>query len=90
MMNKYKMAVSCGRGMGIVKNTSKTWGDIVKKLSTHVELDDKEKAGFFVGGEFSSEKRKDEFEGANDADGNPFTLTPDEIADAEQKMMEEA
>ena len=60
-MNKYKMAVSCGRGMGIVKNTSKTWGDIVKKLSTHVELDDKEKAGFFVGGEFSSEKRKDEF-----------------------------
>ena len=43
-MNKYKMAVSCGRGMGIVKNTSKTWGDIVKKLSTHVELDDKEKA----------------------------------------------
>ena len=61
MMNKYKMAVSCGRGMGIVKNTSKTWGDIVKKLSTHVELDDKEKAGFFVGGEFSSEKRKDEF-----------------------------
>ena len=31
-----------------------------------------------------------EVEGANDADGNPFTLTPDEIADAEQKMMEEA
>ena len=31
-----------------------------------------------------------EFEGANDADGNPFTLTPDEIADAEQKMLEEA
>ena len=60
-MNKYKMAVSCGRGMGIVKNTSKTWDDIVKKLSTHVELEDKEKAGFFVGGEFSSEKRKDEF-----------------------------
>jgi len=60
-MNKYKMAVSCGRGMGIVKNTTKTWGDIVKKLSTHVELDDKEKAGFFVGGEFSSEKRQDEF-----------------------------
>ena len=60
-MNEYKMAVSCGRGMGIVKNTSKTWGDIVTKLSSHVELDDKEKAGFFVGGEFSSEKRKDEF-----------------------------
>ena len=60
-MNKYKIALSCGRGMGIVKNTTKTWGDIVKKLSTHVELDDKEKAGFFVGGEFSSEKRKDEF-----------------------------
>lgn len=31
-----------------------------------------------------------EFEGANDADGNPFTLTPDEIADAEQKMLESA
>ena len=31
-----------------------------------------------------------EFEGANDADGNPFTLTPDEIADAEQKMLEKA
>lgn len=61
MMNKYKMAVSCGRGMGIVKNTSKTWGDIVKKLSAHVELDDKEKAGFFVGGGFVGESRKDEF-----------------------------
>ena len=59
-MNKYKMAVSCGRGMGIVKNTTKTWGDIVKKLSTHVELDDKEKAGFFVGGAFSGEHRVDE------------------------------
>ena len=31
-----------------------------------------------------------EFEGAKDADGNPFTLTPDEIDYAEQKMMEEA
>jgi len=31
-----------------------------------------------------------EFEGANDADGNPFTLTDDEIADAEQKMLEAA
>ncbi len=30
-------------------------------LSTHLESDDKEKVGFFVGGEFSSEKRKDEF-----------------------------
>lgn len=60
-MNKYKMAVSCGRGMGIVKNTSKTWGDIVKLLSNHLESDEKEKVGFFVGGEFSSENRKDEF-----------------------------
>lgn len=60
MMNKYKMAVSCGRGMGIVKNTTKTWGDIVKKLSAHVELDNKEKAGFFVGGAFSGEHRVDE------------------------------
>ena len=61
MTNKYKIAVSCGRGMGIVKNTSKTWGDIVKKLSAHVELDNKEKAGFFVGGGFVGESRKDEF-----------------------------
>ncbi len=60
MTNKYKMAASCGRGMGIVKNTSKTWGDIVKKLSAHVELDNKEKAGFFVGGAFSGEHRVDE------------------------------
>ena len=60
MTNKYKIALSCGRGMGIVKNTTKTWGDIVKKLSTHVELDDKEKAGFFVGGAFSGEHRVDE------------------------------
>ena len=54
------MAVSCGRGMGIVKNTSKTWDDIVKKLSTHVELEDKETSGFFVGGAFSGEHRVDE------------------------------
>ena len=54
------MAVSCGRGMGIVKNTSKTWGDIVKKLSAHVELDNKETSGFFVGGAFSGEHRVDE------------------------------
>ena len=59
-MTDYKIAVSCGKGMGIVKNTSKTWGDIVKKLSAHVELDDKEKAGFFVGGAFSGEHRVDE------------------------------
>ena len=31
-----------------------------------------------------------EFEGAKDADGNTITLTPDEIADAEQKMLEAA
>lgn len=31
-----------------------------------------------------------EFEGANDADGNTITLTGDEIACAEQKMLEEA
>ena len=59
-MTDYKIALSCSRGMGIVKNTSKTWGDIVKKLSAHVELDNKEKAGFFVGGAFSGEHRVDE------------------------------
>lgn len=31
-----------------------------------------------------------DFEGANDADGNAITLTDDEIAYAEQKMLEEA
>ena len=33
MMNKYKMAVSCGKGFGIVKTIEKTWFDIVTKLS---------------------------------------------------------
>jgi len=60
-MTDYKIALSCGRGMGIVRSSVKSWGDIVKLLSNHLESDDKEKAGFFVGGEFSSEKRKDEF-----------------------------
>jgi hypothetical protein len=60
-MTDYKIALSCGRGMGIVKSMSLGWANIVSMLSTHVELDNKEKAGFFVGGEFSSEKRKDEF-----------------------------
>lgn len=61
MTNKYKIALSCSRGMGIVKSSVKSWGDIVKLLSNHLESDDKESVGFFVGGEFSSEKRKDEF-----------------------------
>ena len=52
------MAVSCGRGMGIVKNTSKTWGDIVTKLSKHIETNDKESVGFFVGGGFNGVKRQ--------------------------------
>lgn len=60
-MTDYKIALSCGRGMGIVKSSVKSWGDIVKLLSNHLESDDKESVGFFVGGEFSSEKRKDEF-----------------------------
>lgn len=60
-MTDYKIALSCGRGMGIVKSMSLGWTNIVSMLSTHLESDDKEKVGFFVGGEFSSEKRKDEF-----------------------------
>lgn len=60
-MTDYKIALSCGRGMGIVKSMSLGWANIVSMLSTHLESDDKEKVGFFVGGEFSSEKRKDEF-----------------------------
>jgi hypothetical protein len=31
-----------------------------------------------------------EFEEAQDANGNPFTLTPDEIADAEYRLLEAA
>lgn len=59
-MTDYKIAVSCGKGMGIIENKVKSWADIVKKLSAHVELDNKEKAGFFVGGAFSGEHRVDE------------------------------
>ena len=59
-MNKYKIAVSCKRGKGIIKNINKSWDDIVKKLSVHVELEDKETSVFFVGGAFSSERRVDE------------------------------
>ena len=60
-MTDYKIALSCSRGMGIVKSISLGWSSIVSMLTTHLESDDKEKVGFFVGGEFSSEKRKDEF-----------------------------
>ena len=61
MMNKYKMAVSCGKGFGIVKTIEKTWFDIVTKLSKHIETNDKESVGFFVGGGFNGVKRQDEF-----------------------------
>ena len=60
-MTDYKIALSCGRGMGIVKSMSLSWTNIVSMLTTHLASDDKESVGFFVGGEFSSEKRKDEF-----------------------------
>ena len=60
MMSSYKIAVSCKRGMGIVKNVNKSWNDIVKKLSSHFELEDKETSGFFVGGAFSGEHRVDD------------------------------
>ena len=60
-MNKYKMAVSCGKGFGIVKTVEKTWPDIVTKLSKHIETNDKESVGFFVGGGFNGVKRQDEF-----------------------------
>ena len=61
-MNKYKMAVSCGKGFGIVKTIEKTWFDIVTKLSKHIETNDKESVGFpvtIVG--FNGVKRQDEF-----------------------------
>jgi len=60
MTNKYKIALSCGRGMGIIENKVKSWADIVKKLTHHVEVAEKEKAGFFVGGAFSDDVRVDE------------------------------
>lgn len=55
------MAVSCGKGFGIVKTIEKTWFDIVTKLSKHIETNEKEKVGFFVGGGFNGVKRQDEF-----------------------------
>jgi len=60
-MTDYKIALSCSRGMGIVKSMSLSWTNIVSMLTNHLASDDKESVGFFVGGEFSSEKRKDEF-----------------------------
>ena len=51
-MSDYKIALSCGRGMGIVKSSVKSWGDIVKLLSSHLASDDKESVGFFVGVEW--------------------------------------
>ena len=59
-MTDYKIAVSCGKGMGIIENKVKSWADIVKKLTHHVEVAQKENAGFFVGGAFSGEHRVDE------------------------------
>ncbi len=60
MTNKYKIELSCGRGMGIIENKVKSWADIVKKLTHHVEVAQKENAGFFVGGAFSDDVRVDE------------------------------
>jgi len=53
--------MSCGKGFGIVKTIEKTWSDIVTKLSKHIETNDKESVGFFVGGGFNGVKRQDEF-----------------------------
>lgn len=53
--------MSCGKGFGIVKTIEKTWPDIVSKLSKHIETNDKESVGFFVGGSFNGVKRQDEF-----------------------------
>ena len=50
-MTDYKIALSCSRGMGIVKSMSLSWSNIVSMLTTHLESDDKESVGFFVGGE---------------------------------------
>ncbi len=59
-MTDYKIAGSCGKGMGIIENKVKSWADIVKKLTHHVEVAQKENAGFFVGGAFSDDVRVDE------------------------------
>ena len=53
--------MSCGKGFGIVKTIEKTWFDIVTKLSKHIETNDKESVGFFVGGGFNGVKRQDDF-----------------------------
>ena len=47
--------------MGIIENKVKSWADIVKKLTHHVEVAEKEKAGFFVGGAFCDDVRVDEY-----------------------------
>lgn len=58
-MNNYKIALSCGRGKGIVKNKVMSWGDIVAMLSKRIVTDDRESVDFFVGGAFSGERRVD-------------------------------
>lgn len=58
-MNNYKIALSCGRGKGIVKNKVMSWGDIVAMLSKRIVTDDRESVDFFVGGVFSGERRVD-------------------------------
>ena len=45
-MNKYKIAMSCGKGFGIVKTSKKTWSDIVAKLSKHIGLTTKSRLAF--------------------------------------------
>ena len=55
------VAVSCGKGFGIVKTIEKTWFDIVTKLPKHIETNDKESVGFFVGGGFNGVKRQHYF-----------------------------
>lgn len=55
------MKIALGSGhQGIVKTVDMSWSDIVTKLSKH-NFSEKKENGFFVGGAFSSEKRRDEF-----------------------------
>jgi hypothetical protein len=60
-MNNYKIALNVGKGFGKVKTVLKSWPDIVAMLSHHVETNEKESVGYFVGGGFTNAHRQDVF-----------------------------
>ncbi len=54
---EYKIAI--GVDLGRVQNRVFEWDHIVKRLTTHEEVEDKKGGRYFVGGAFSSPERKD-------------------------------